>query len=206
MSIESPGSSDPNRTDGVARALPQLLPRLWRFALRLTADKHDAEDLVQRTCVRALERERQLRPESSPLSWLFAIMHTVWLNELRARKIHSRGNIQWTEEFTETVPDPSASDPETCVLHHQIVTAVSRLPEAQRSVMLLVAVEGMTYREAAIVLGVPIGTVMSRLARARLTIGETLDVRAPQLRPRAVIPDETDGSGAGWRVSAIVRE
>jgi RNA polymerase sigma-70 factor, ECF subfamily len=171
---------DPKHTDEAARALPQLLPRLWRFALRLTGDKHEAEDLVQRTCVRALERQHQLQPGSSTLSWLFAIMHSVWLNEVRARRIHSRGSIQLTDELAETVADPLASDPETCVLHQQIIRAVSRLPDAQRTVMLLVAVEGMSYREAAGVLEVPIGTVMSRLARARLTIGEALGTRSPQ--------------------------
>lgn len=168
------------QTDELARALPRLLPRLWRFALRLTGNKHEAEDLVQRACVRALERRHQLRPGSSTLSWLFAITHSVWLNEIRARGIHSRGRIQWTDELAETVADPAACDPETCVLQQQIIEAVSRLPDAQRTVMLLVAVEGMSYREAADVLEVPIGTVMSRLARARLTIGEALGARSAQ--------------------------
>jgi RNA polymerase sigma-70 factor, ECF subfamily len=180
MFTESITEQDPRHTDEVARALPRLLPRLWRFALRLAGDKHDAEDLVQRACVRALERQHQLQPGSSALSWLFAIVHSVWLNEVRARRIHSRGCIQWTEELAETVADRSASDPETHVLHQQIVAAVSRLPDAQRTVMLLVAVEGMSYREAASVLQVPIGTVMSRLARARLTIGEGLGTRSAQ--------------------------
>src|SRR5580658_2400281 len=112
---------DPKHPDEAARALPQLLPRLWRFALRLTGDKQEAEDLVQRTCVRALERQHQLQPGSSTLSWLFAIMHSVWLNEVRARRIHSRGSIQLTDELAETVADPLASDPETCVLHQQII-------------------------------------------------------------------------------------
>jgi RNA polymerase sigma-70 factor, ECF subfamily len=180
MSTESIRDEDPKHKDEVARALPRLLPRLWRFALRLTGDRHDAEDLVQRTCVRALERQHQLQPGGSTLSWLFAIVHSVWLNEVRARRIHSRGCIQWTEELAETVADLSASHPETYVLHQQIIAAVSRLPEAQRTVMLLVAVEGMSYRDAARVLQVPIGTVMSRLARARLSIGEGLGTRSAQ--------------------------
>jgi RNA polymerase sigma-70 factor, ECF subfamily len=167
---------DLGHTDELAQALPRLLPRLWRFALRLTGDQHDAEDLVQRACLRALEREHQLRPGTSALSWLFSIAHSVWLNEVRARKIRSHRSIQWSEELAETVADPCSPDPDTSVLYEQIVSAVARLPDAQRVVLLLVAVEGMSYREAASVLGVPIGTVMSRLARARLTVGEAVGV------------------------------
>jgi RNA polymerase sigma-70 factor, ECF subfamily len=172
--------------DELARALPQLLPRMWRFALRLAGDRHEAQDLVQRACVRALERQHQLQPNSSTLSWLFAILHSVWLNEVRARRIRSHRSIQWTDELTEMVADRSASDPETSVLHEQVINAVERLPDAQRSVMLLVAVEGMSYREAADVLEVPIGTVMSRLARARLTIGEAFDSRPSRNQSSAV--------------------
>jgi RNA polymerase sigma-70 factor (ECF subfamily) len=173
---------NPNPADelALAQALPQLLPRLWRFALRLAGDRHEAEDLVQRACLRALERQHQLKPGTSTLSWLFSIVHSVWLNEIRARKIRSRGCIQWTEELANTLADPSASDPETSVLHQQIVNAVERLPDAQRTVMLLVAAEGLSYREAANVLEVPIGTVMSRLARARLTIGKAFDTLSAQ--------------------------
>jgi RNA polymerase sigma-70 factor (ECF subfamily) len=157
--------------DGLSAELPALLPRLWRFALRLAGDRHDAEDLVQRACVRALERRSQLQPGTSTLSWLFSIVHSVWLNEVRARQIRSHGSMQWSEELADTVPDTGASNPEEYTLHQQVISAVEKLPDAQRTVMLLVAVEGLSYREAATVLDVPIGTVMSRLARARLTIG-----------------------------------
>jgi RNA polymerase sigma-70 factor (ECF subfamily) len=159
--------------DGLSAALPALLPRLWRFALRLTADRHDAEDLLQRTCLRALERRHQLQPGTSPLSWMFSIAHSVWLNEVRSRQIRNHASLQWNEELLETLADTSTPDPETDALHRQILGAVNRLPDAQRAVMLLVAVEGLSYREAAEALQVPIGTIMSRLARARLTIGET---------------------------------
>jgi RNA polymerase sigma-70 factor (ECF subfamily) len=158
----------------VSADLPALLPRLWRFALRLAGDRHDAEDLVQRACVRALERRHQFQPGTSTLSWLFSIIHSVWLNELRARNIRNHGSMQWTEELADTVADPAACNPEVYTLHQQIISAVEKLPDAQRTVMLLVAVEGLSYKEAASVLDVPIGTVMSRLARARLTIGESL--------------------------------
>ena len=81
------------------------------------------------------------------------------------------------DNFLETVPDPGAPNPEATVMNSEIIAAVERLPEAQRIVMLLVAVEGFSYSEAAEVLGVPIGTIMSRLSRGRQTIGEQLGNR-----------------------------
>jgi RNA polymerase sigma-70 factor (ECF subfamily) len=157
--------------------LPEMLPRLWAFALRISRDRHDAEDLVQRACVRALERSHQLRPDTSPLSWMFSIVHSTWINELRARNVRSRSSMEWDDSFLETVADPSARTPETDVMNGQILSAVERLPEAQRIVMILVTVEGLTYNEAAKVLDVPIGTIMSRLARARQAIGSLFDER-----------------------------
>jgi RNA polymerase sigma-70 factor, ECF subfamily len=161
----------------LSMALPALLPRLWSFALRLAVDPDDAADLVQRACVRALERRHQLRPGSSTLSWLFSIVHSVWLNEVRARQIRRHASIRWTEDLGSIGAASSTPNPEVDVFHQQIVAAVERLPNAQRAVMLLVAVEGLSYREAADVLEVPIGTVMSRLARARILIGQTLGAR-----------------------------
>jgi RNA polymerase sigma-70 factor (ECF subfamily) len=151
--------------------LPEMLPRLWAFALRLSGNRHDAEDVVQRACVRGLERAHQLQPGTAPLSWMFSIVHSTWINELRARKVRSRSSMQWDDDFLQTVPDPGARTPEENLLNAQIIEAVERLPEAQRIVMLIVAIEGLSYAEAAEVLDVPIGTVMSRLSRARQTIG-----------------------------------
>jgi RNA polymerase sigma-70 factor (ECF subfamily) len=151
--------------------LTEMLPRLWAFALRLSGDTHDAEDLVQRACVRALERTHQLQPDTAPLSWLFSIVHSTWINELRARSVRGRTSMEWDDDFLETVADPAARTPEQHVMNRQIVGAVQRLPEDQRIVMLLVAVEGLSYSEAAEALDVPIGTVMSRLSRARQAIG-----------------------------------
>jgi RNA polymerase sigma-70 factor, ECF subfamily len=162
------------RMNTLASHLPTLLPKLWRFALRLTRHHDDAQDLVQRTCVRALERQHQWHPEGSPLSWLYSILHSIWLNEMRSRRLHPVESLSGTEEDEEDrqFEDNRAADPEAALLFRQVVRAVDALPEAQRVVMLLVAVEGLSYREAADVLAVPIGTVMSRLSRARVTIGE----------------------------------
>jgi RNA polymerase sigma-70 factor, ECF subfamily len=151
--------------------LPDMLPRLWAFALRLSGDQHDAEDLVQRACVRGLERAHQLQPDTAPLSWMYSIIHSTWINELRARSVRKRASFEWDDDFLENLPDPVDKSPETQLMHGQIVEAIERLPEAQRVVMLLVAVEGLTYQQAADVMEIPIGTVMSRLSRARQSIG-----------------------------------
>jgi RNA polymerase sigma-70 factor (ECF subfamily) len=91
--------------------------------------------------------------------------------------------MEWDDNFLETVADPGARNPETTLMSSEIIAAVERLPEAQRIVMLLVAVEGLSYSEAAEVLGVPIGTIMSRLSRARQTIGAQFGERdAPAAR------------------------
>jgi RNA polymerase sigma-70 factor (ECF subfamily) len=151
--------------------LPGMLPRLWSFALRISGDRHDAEDLVQRACVRALERAHQFKPDTSLLSWMFSIVHSTWLNELRARRVRSRSSIEWDDRFLDTIADPLAPSPEVDAMNAEIVSVVQRLPEVQRVVVLLVAVEGLSYGEAAEILDVPIGTIMSRLSRARQTIG-----------------------------------
>jgi len=155
--------------------LPELLPRLWAFALRITGNQHDAEDLVQRSCLRALERIGQWQPDSSALSWMFSIIHSTWNNELRSRKIRSRSSIPWDDDFVDMVADSSMATPEQNAIHRQIVSAVGHLPETQRVVMVLVGAEGYSYAEAAEILEIPIGTVMSRLSRARRAIGALLN-------------------------------
>jgi RNA polymerase sigma-70 factor (ECF subfamily) len=165
--------------------LPEMLPRLWAFALRISGDQHDAEDLVQRACVRALERAHQLQPDTSPLSWMFSIVHSTWINELRARSVRKRSSMEWDDDFLENVADPVDKGPEAQLMHEQVISAVERLPEAQRVVMLLVAVEGLSYQEAADALEVPIGTVMSRLSRARQAVGALLGT--PDSEARAAV-------------------
>ncbi|MEM5388495.1 RNA polymerase sigma factor [Paraburkholderia phymatum] len=162
--------------------LPGMLPRLWAFALRLSGDRHDAEDLVQRACLRGLERAHQLRADTAPLSWMFSIVHSTWINELRARSVRKRASFECDDDFLENLPDPVDNRPETRLMHSQIVEAIERLPEAQRVVMLLVAVEGLTYQQAADVLDIPIGTVMSRLSRARQSVGAMFGGETPKAR------------------------
>jgi RNA polymerase sigma-70 factor (ECF subfamily) len=107
------------------------------------------------------------------LSWLFAIEHSIWLNELRTPQRRRTASLDAEDPWLETSQADGryGSSPEVRVHYAQVVRAVEALPEAQRVVMLLVAVEGMSYREVADILAVPIGTVMSRLARARVAVG-----------------------------------
>ena len=159
-------------SDELQRELPALVPRLWRFALRLTRDQHDAEDLVQRSCLRALEKRTQWQPGSSLLNWLMAIEYSVWMNELRSVQRRRMGSLDadpdWADRQAAASPH---GDPEAGLHYRQVVAAVESLPEAHRVVMLLVAVEGLSYREAAELLDLPVGTVMSRLSRARALVG-----------------------------------
>jgi RNA polymerase sigma-70 factor, ECF subfamily len=152
------------------------MPRLWRFSIRLTRHQADAEDLVQRTYVRALEKRHQWQSGTSLISWLFAIMHSIWMNELRSAQRRREGNLSGDESFDDIADTRPSADLEYQLMCKQVVQAVQALPEAQRVVMMLVAVEGLSYQEAADVLDIPIGTVTSRLARARLSIGEQFRV------------------------------
>jgi len=152
------------------RQLPELLPRLGRFAIGLTRARYDADDLVQAACERALSRSDQWDPETALDSWMFRIVQTIWLNELRARKIRERHADR--EQADRIGTRRESSDARLLLLRTE--EEIFRLPDGLRLVLLLVGVQGLSYREAADVLSIPIGTVMSRLARARLLLTERL--------------------------------
>ncbi len=168
----------------MGRDIVALLPRLRRFAAGLTGSVQEGDDVVQTACLRALERYHQWEPGTRLDSWMFRIIRNLWLD---------RGKSAWNRLVR--------SDPEALVeiadhsLGREIEVrdelaaaraAIAGLPEAQREVLLLVTVEGLTYEAAADVLGVPLGTVMSRLARARVAVAR--QVRGEQGEP-AVEPD-----------------
>lgn len=143
------------------------LPRLWRYGLVLSGRRDVAEDLVQATCLRALERAHQFSVDSRLDRWLMTILHSIWINEVRARRI--RRGAGFVEAESALVYD-GVEAIETSVMAGQVLAEVAALPEAQRATVFLVYVEGLSYREAAEVLAIPIGTVMSRLAAARLSL------------------------------------
>lgn len=159
--------------------LPRLYPRLWRFALSLTGDRESAEDLAQATAIRAIEQAGKFKSGTSMVAWLFTMMRRLWLNELRASHIRGAGRMVPIDEVE--LPSTEANA-EVNTFRRQVFEQVMRLPEAQRSTVVLVYVEGYTYREASEILDVPIGTVMSRLAAARQTIQALSDVQKVRAR------------------------
>jgi len=149
--------------------LVALLPRLRRFARALTRNAHDADDLVQLALERALAHAAQRRPEMQLAGWVFGILRNAWVDEQRARG--RRARLFAPEESGGELADESGSAaPEMLAVQE----ALERLPEEQRVVVALVLVEGLSYKEAAHVIEVPIGTVTSRLARARETLQSLL--------------------------------
>jgi RNA polymerase sigma-70 factor (ECF subfamily) len=148
--------------DRLREQIVELLPRLRRFARTLARDPHDADDLVQIAVERALARSEQLRPDSPLSSWMFGILRNAWIDEARTRG--RRNRVFVPEALGEHVSDAS-SDAHSDVLTVQ--DAMARLPDEQRIAVGLVLVEGLSYREAAEIMGVPVGTLTSRLARGR---------------------------------------
>ena len=145
-------------------ALERCLGRLWRYAVMLSSSGDAAEDLAQGTCLRAIERADQYIPGTHLDRWLFVILRSIWLNEIRARRIREGGGFVEAED---ALSFDGARIIETNILAAEVLTAIGRLPETQRETVLLVYGEGYSYAEAASALGIPIGTVMSRLATAR---------------------------------------
>jgi RNA polymerase sigma-70 factor (ECF subfamily) len=155
----------------IRSGLTENLARLWRYGLVLSHQRDVADDLVQATCVRALERVDQFVAGTRLDRWLFSILHSIWLNEIRARRVRQG---QGFVDADETLISDGARDTETHVMANQVLKQVNALPEAQRSAVFLAYVEGLSYREVAAILDVPIGTVMSRLAAARAKLSETV--------------------------------
>ncbi len=126
-----------------------------------------ADDLVQATCLRAIERADQFVPGTRVDRWLFAILRSIWLNEIRSRRIREGGGFVDAEDALTT---DGAREIEMNITASAVLRAMGRLPDAQRETLLLVYAEGYSYAEAAATLGVPIGTIMSRLAAGRAAL------------------------------------
>ncbi|RNM24627.1 sigma-70 family RNA polymerase sigma factor [Dickeya undicola] len=162
-------------TSDVRQQLAAHLTRLWRYGLVLSRNHDVAEELVQSTCVRALEKSAQFTPGTRIDRWLFSILHSIWISDLRANRVRMGQGFIDSDELL--APDTHALNDDR--RHYQkIMQRVSALPEAQRNALFLVYVEGFTYQEAADTLLVPIGTIMSRLAAARTTLAKPVDESA----------------------------
>ena len=159
-------------TADVRMQIAELLPRLRRFGRALARTREDADDLVQAAIEKALTRTDQWTPGTSLASWMFRIMQTTWIDEVRARQ--RRGETFVPEEEAEGV-GVSTTDAQIDAL--AVRKAVAQLSDDHRAVVALVLVEGLSYQEAAQVLEIPVGTLTSRLARARESLQDMLEVR-----------------------------
>lgn len=176
---------DPN----LQAELVALLPRLRRFARGLAGAPDQADDLVQAACERAIARIHQWTPGTRLDSWMFRIVQTIWLDQTRAQRVRTgEGRVDATSPLVEAeLSVDGARDMEQHLTYDAVRRAMVQLPDEQRAVVMLVCVEGQSYKEAAETLSVPIGTVMSRLSRARSALarhmGETVpDVSATVVR------------------------
>ena len=156
--------------DEIASLLEPQIPGLRRYAWALLRDCEAADDLVQDTLERAISRWNQRR-DGDLRAWLFAIQRNLFINGLRRRK--ARGT-RVGEEALNDVPAPGMS-PESHAGLRDVLNGLDALPEEQRSILLLVGVEDLSYEQAAQVLDIPLGTVMSRLSRARARLREFME-------------------------------
>lgn len=147
--------------DERAQLIEQQIPRLRRYARALTGERSAADDLVQDTLERAWSKFHLWRRGSDLRAWLFTVMHNVHVNQVRSRR--NRGE---TLDYDTCPVEVRATQGDTLEIR-DLDAALSRLPDEQREVLLLVGLEQFGYEEAARVLGIPIGTVMSRLSRGR---------------------------------------
>lgn len=160
----------------VRQEMVSLLPRLRRFAYGLAGQREDADDLVQAACERALERCDQWEPGTRLDSWMYRIIQNLWIDRLRSRKL--RGDPVDVEAIEPSADEHAHRVPELRSDLARVSDALQQLRPEHRELLLLVCVEELSYKEAAELLQIPMGTVMSRLARARLQLQDNL--RPPQ--------------------------
>lgn len=162
--------------------LSEHLPRLRRYARALTGDRYAADDLVQDTVERALNKLALWRPGSRLDSWLMTVMHNVFVNQ--THRAATRRETSLDDAPAETAARATQADG---LEVRDVQSALQQLSPEQREVLLLVALEEYSYDEAAQVLGIPRGTVMSRLSRARDRLHQLLDGTEARPRPLKVV-------------------
>jgi RNA polymerase sigma-70 factor (ECF subfamily) len=158
-----------------------MLPRLRRFARGLTGSAVEADDLVQAACERALSRAHQFQEGTRFDSWMFRIVQTIWIDQIRARDVRKEEGEVAEERLGSDEPVRRV---EARLALAEVRQAVYRLPPDQRTALLLVTVDGLSYKEAAEVAEVPVGTIMSRLARARVALQALLEAGGGLRRSR----------------------
>ncbi|MFN0193228.1 MAG: RNA polymerase sigma factor [Aestuariivirga sp.] len=142
-----------------------MLPRLRRFAISLCGSREVADDLVQTACEKALASASSWTPGTRFDAWMFRILRNAWIDRLR--RTRTEGIVEDIDDHAELASTMMGADAETNLFLKSVWRLIGELPAEQREVVLLVCVEELSYGEAAETLGVPMGTVMSRLARAR---------------------------------------
>lgn len=157
----------------IRREMLALLPRLRRFAYGLTGSIEEGDDLVQATCERAIARIETWEPGSRLDSWMYRIARNTFFNWRRASKVRAE-YLQIVDPEQQGRVDGARAMEARLTLERARI-CIARLPEEQRSVLLLVCVEGLAYKEVADILELPIGTVTSRLARARLALSALME-------------------------------
>ena len=162
--------------DDAADLFGQQIPRLRRYARALTGDRLAADDLVQDTLERAWSRRDLWRAGSDLRAWLFTIMHNLFVNRVRG------GHLETVPLDDDALAASTPGTQEHALCVRDLEAGLARLPAEQRAVLLLVGLEGMGYEEVAAVLGMPTGTVMSRLARGRERLRILLAGTSPRLR------------------------
>ena len=148
-----------------------LLPRLRRFAFTIARSAADADDLVQEACIRALTRQDQWNPAQPLDRWVFRILRNVWIDEVRKRQVRTgQGQIP-AEDASELI---SVETGEARFAERELHKKITEMPDELGLVVLVVSVEGYSYKEAAELLDIPVGTVMSRLHRARKQLAQDM--------------------------------
>lgn len=170
----------------VREELVALLPRLRRFAHGLSGQREDADDLVQEACERALSRSEQWTPGTRLDSWMYRIIQNLWYDRLRSRRV--RGEVVDETALDQQADEQAHHRPEQRQALAEVSRRLQALRPEHREVVVLVCVEELSYKEAADVLQVPVGTVMSRLARARLQLQEAAET--PTHGPRTARTEE----------------
>jgi len=163
--------------DDVQKEMVALLPRLRRFALAMTRSEADADDLVQATCERAIANLEKWEPGTRLDSWMYRIAQNLHRNVIRQSK-RRESHLSVVEATADSHSDGEAAAISQMALK-DVVAQIDRLPEEQRVILLLVVVEGRRYRDVAEILDLPIGTVTSRLARARDMLRQCLEGTEP---------------------------
>ena len=162
--------------DTFSDSLIALLPNLKRFAMSL-CQRHDiADDLVQITAERAFQSRNQFDPSTRLEAWLFRILRNAWIDMTRRNK--TRGTEIDPADATDMPSVDGVRDIEARLMLDQTNAALQTLAEEQREVIALVCMEEMSYKETAEILGIPTGTVMSRLARGRIALAEKLGINS----------------------------